>query len=76
MTDFGLAKMFESDAEVAADVHAHGAPRDLDARRPIAARATDRDVGVILVAHSMGGFVAADSLFLSLKLSHCVLKVH
>ena len=28
---------------------------------------TDRDVGVVLVAHSMGGFVAADSLFLSLK---------
>jgi hypothetical protein len=28
---------------------------------------TYRDVGVVLVAHSMGGFVAADSLFLSLK---------
>ncbi|KAH6688419.1 hypothetical protein F5X68DRAFT_168281 [Plectosphaerella plurivora] len=27
----------------------------------------DRDVGVILVAHSMGGFVAADTLFLALK---------
>ncbi|KAJ4230971.1 hypothetical protein NW759_002954 [Fusarium solani] len=29
--------------------------------------ANDRDVGVILVAHSMGGFVAADSLFLTLN---------
>ncbi|UPK91630.1 hypothetical protein LCI18_002565 [Fusarium solani-melongenae] len=29
--------------------------------------ANDRDVGVILVAHSMGGFVAADSLFLALN---------
>ncbi|KAF7560554.1 hypothetical protein G7046_g3596 [Stylonectria norvegica] len=28
---------------------------------------SDRDVGVILVAHSMGGFVAADSLFLTLN---------
>ncbi|KAF5005904.1 hypothetical protein FDECE_7662 [Fusarium decemcellulare] len=27
----------------------------------------DRDVGVVLVAHSMGGFVAADSLFLALN---------
>ncbi|KAJ4140348.1 hypothetical protein NW768_001707 [Fusarium equiseti] len=27
----------------------------------------DRDVGVILVAHSMGGFVAADSLFLAIN---------
>lgn len=27
----------------------------------------DRKVGVILVAHSMGGFVAADALFLTLK---------
>ncbi|UNI15472.1 hypothetical protein JDV02_002002 [Purpureocillium takamizusanense] len=27
----------------------------------------DREVGVILVAHSMGGFVAADALFLSLN---------
>ncbi|KAI1801338.1 hypothetical protein F4811DRAFT_574250 [Daldinia bambusicola] len=27
----------------------------------------DRDVGVILVAHSMGGFVASDTLFLILK---------
>ncbi|KAM0424812.1 hypothetical protein ACHAPT_009868 [Fusarium lateritium] len=29
--------------------------------------ANDRDVGVILIAHSMGGFVAADSLFLALN---------
>ncbi|KAI8681742.1 hypothetical protein NCS55_00427100 [Fusarium keratoplasticum] len=29
--------------------------------------ANDRDVGVVLVAHSMGGFVAADSLFLALN---------
>jgi pimeloyl-ACP methyl ester carboxylesterase len=28
---------------------------------------TDRNVGVILVAHSMGGFVAADALFLTLR---------
>ncbi|KAI1320591.1 hypothetical protein F5Y16DRAFT_82642 [Xylariaceae sp. FL0255] len=28
---------------------------------------TDRDVGVVLVAHSMGGFVASDSLFLVLN---------
>ncbi|KAH6956555.1 hypothetical protein DER45DRAFT_523793 [Fusarium avenaceum] len=27
----------------------------------------DRDVGVVLVAHSMGGFVAADSLFLAIN---------
>ncbi|KAH7190810.1 hypothetical protein DER44DRAFT_109807 [Fusarium oxysporum] len=27
----------------------------------------DRDVGVILVAHSMGGFVAADTLFLAIN---------
>ncbi|KAF5018791.1 hypothetical protein F66182_9209 [Fusarium sp. NRRL 66182] len=27
----------------------------------------DRDVGVVLVAHSMGGFVAADTLFLALN---------
>ncbi|KAF7554125.1 hypothetical protein G7Z17_g3133 [Cylindrodendrum hubeiense] len=27
----------------------------------------DRDVGVVLVAHSMGGFVASDSLFLALN---------
>ncbi|GJN69943.1 hypothetical protein PLICBS_003995 [Purpureocillium lilacinum] len=27
----------------------------------------DREVGVVLVAHSMGGFVAADALFLSLN---------